>query len=170
MRKLKLTPEEMKGLQTEARFLKLARSLRCELPWIRRVRKSGPIDDRNGIDFIIYATPTGPGKVIKIPVQIKSSFGGVVHFEVNHPDIALIIPVFSLAGNLSDRAALTLLRLKLTEQRNRGNDFVSLFTKKRPRPKDRQATTKTRGSVRKKNDLKRYLEREIRVEIRDELQ
>jgi hypothetical protein len=171
MPKLRLAPEEMKGLKTEARFLKLARSLRSELPWIRGVRKSGPTDDRNGIDFIVYATPTGPGKVIKIPLQIKSSYGGVASFSEIHPNTALTVPVLALEEYLSDETARSIIRKELNEQRGRGFDFVSLFVKEQPRPKarDRRVISSTRESLRRKKSLKRYLERETKDEIRGEL-
>lgn len=124
MTKLRLAPEEKAGLQTRARFLKLARSLQSELPWISGVRESGPIDSEHDIDLIFYVTPTAGGKAIKIPFGIISSCQGKDYS--------------------SDELARSLIQAELTNKRDSGTDYGSLFAKEQPRPQPRYARDITR--------------------------
>lgn len=105
----KLTPTDVKGLEAEKRLIRLARSLKEDLPWLSRVRKAGVKHDQAGVDVIIYArtiTAHVP-KVLPIALQVKSSVAGVQKFHAKHGKALGIgvIPVV-VNDNRSDETVL----------------------------------------------------------------
>ena len=76
----KLKPHEVRGKAAEERFLALARSLKINTVTKIRVRSASRRLDQNGVDFIVYLC-TESAQVLKVPVQVKSSFGGVLEYR-----------------------------------------------------------------------------------------
>jgi hypothetical protein len=162
MKKLKLTPELTKGLQTEARFLALAHALKREVPWILSVRKGGPQDDARGIDFTFHLRSQDEIRVLKVPFQIKSSFSGATNFLKKKERLANIlgVPVFVYGQQIGDEYAMLDLKRKLEQQREAETDFSSLYLKKRVSPDTHDFGRSLVGARSKRQKLQMYRDQE----------
>ncbi len=91
-----LTDEEY-GEATEVRFLNLMNTPTPHAPdWYIRTKRAKPVWDDRGIDFFIYIWPRGGGKRIKVPVQVKSGYRGLLKFkqtqsEIRQKNILLVV-------------------------------------------------------------------------------
>jgi hypothetical protein len=167
MTKLKLTPEDTRGLQTEERFFALANSLKRELPWILSVSQSGPTDDSRGIDFTLHISSLDGTRVLKVPFQVKSSFSGARSF-LGKDRLAntLGVPVLVYGQQISDERARDCLQKMLKRLRREEKDFSTLYAKKPERKCTLYPFAKSQiGRVDKKRLLQLYRDREHREEM-----
>lgn len=83
----KLDPILVKGKEAEERCIRLIRSLRNELSIQRmRIQHTGVRLDRLGVDFIVYIQKEGEKQCLKIPIEVKSSYEGVLKYRTKHPE------------------------------------------------------------------------------------
>jgi hypothetical protein len=124
----KLNPEELRGRNAEERFVRVVRSLKIQLPWIGKVRRTGPKLDRVGVDVSIFVKPLMGRKDIKIPVQIKSSDAGRRSFLVEYPEsVSAGILLFVINEHYTDLDLRNAVKKMLEEIREAGGDSHSFF-------------------------------------------
>lgn len=127
MKKLKQT--DVKGECAEKRLINIARSLKkADHSFVRSVRKASPRLDKYGVDIIIFLHSLCGKNDIKVPVQVKSSYLGVVDYCKKHP-FCVTEGVITIVVNdrFSDDDIRTVLERELKKVQSSGKDFTRLF-------------------------------------------
>ncbi len=127
----KLKPHEVRGKAAEKRFMTLARSLEIDSIKKVRVRSASPRLDQNGVDFIVYLR-TEAAQIHKLPVQVKSSFGGVLAYRrkyVEHVRAGIVTVVVN--DFRTDEHIMNELKVKFMSLIVQGVDFTEFFAQLR---------------------------------------
>lgn len=121
-----LTPEEIRGIEAEARFFEIMAT--CDLPpWIEEVRQVTARYDACGVDAII-AVRRYDGVRVDVPVQIKSSYARVEEHLREHAEHWFQRLVFAVVHEfIGEKKILEYLLAELRHVRCHRYDFVDFF-------------------------------------------
>jgi hypothetical protein len=122
-----LTPEEVKGMENEERFLKLVKQ--AVLPsWIPGIVRSTLKEDACGIDAVAAVARWKGGAFVRVPIQIKSSYTGVEHHFLKYPqDWRARVVVVVVNEYHSNKAILEELTKALKHVRMHQYDYEDIF-------------------------------------------
>lgn len=124
----KVSAEVQRGMDAEKRFIKLARSLKDEVLWIKSVRATGYKHDQAGIDALVYIRDLAGLGHIKTPVQVKSSRAGVIAYREQHPEcVAAGVVTVVVNVHRSDEHISETLKKQLEAVRLNKRDFTSFY-------------------------------------------
>ena len=91
------------GAENEARFLILANSRGPLRPaWFRGIIRASPSIDARGVDMLAKIVLDDNPKIVHVPVELKSSDGGKVHYFEKHPWAAAKKVVVIVIGQRTD--------------------------------------------------------------------
>ena len=121
-----LSPKE-RGRYAEIRFLRVVReSLKGE-SWFIGVDRSSDKQDACGVDAVVTICRMD-GKVVRVPVQLKSSFNGVKRHLVKYPDFWKNRVVYVLVNeHQTDQMICTQLLNELLHVRQGQYDYKAFF-------------------------------------------
>ena len=123
-----LSPEELRGLAAERRFLELIQSGNESLPsWILGGRLAPPLYDAQGVDCLV-TIERPDSSTVTVPVQIKSSHGHAIEHLIQNPShwfwrVIIII----VNDELTDEELAKQLTGELRHARLRHYNFEELF-------------------------------------------
>lgn len=101
---MKKDPTKLKGNATERRFLKIAKAAKTH---VSRVERAPLKLDRAGIDAIVHTHNVDGQGSIQIPVQVKSSWLGVIKHERRYPNHMRAGVICIVVGNLQSNAEIS---------------------------------------------------------------
>ncbi len=127
----KLKPHEVRGKAAEERFLALARSLKVDSVTKVHVWSASRRLDQNGVDFIVYLR-TENAQIHKVPVQVKSSFGGVLEYQRRYKEHVRAGVVTIVVNDIrTDVHIMNELKMKFMNLIVQGVDFTEFFAQLR---------------------------------------
>ena len=113
------------GAATEARFLAALTERTERTPdWFVGIKKAAPIWDVRAVDFFLYFQPLKGKKIVKVPVQIKTSdFGAEMFQKKQSPIRKANILLFVVRGEALDNEVRHMTYLALDKLRRKGASF-----------------------------------------------
>lgn len=124
----KIPTELLRGKEAEGGFVFLARALQTTVPWLIKINCPGRKLDASGIDVIAAIEPLKSKRLVKVPIQIKSSEIGVQQYQKKRPDcIAAGVIVVVINEMLTDESISKIFLRQLTLLREQEKDFVLFF-------------------------------------------
>ena len=123
--------EIKKGARTETRFFDAATVRLNNIPgWLIGIMPADIELDLRGIDAIAYVLYPNENWVERIPIEIKSSWGGVAYHKQDHPDLARADVVYIVIDDsLEDEDVRRILYAELNKRRTRNIRFEKFLTK-----------------------------------------
>lgn len=123
----KLSPERVKGLKAEERFLRIARGVSVKTSWIRKIKKAGSKLDHAGVDFVFFILDAA-GHLIKVPFQVKSSRYHAEVYSKRHPAcVAYGVPVVIVNGDQTDESIAYRIEHELMHMHRTCKNFQGFF-------------------------------------------
>lgn len=150
----KLKPHEVRGKAAEKRFMTLARSVKIDSVEKVSVWPAGRLLDRNGVDFTVYFR-TESAHVHKVPVQVKSSFSGVLAYRRKYEEhIRAGIVTIVVNDFRTDEHIMNELKMKFMNLMEQGVDFTEFFAQLRTK-RVRKFYTEARSNRREFRTVRR---------------
>lgn len=123
----KIPPEVQRGKNAEKRLIALVRAMKQRFPWISKVTQSGIKLDYAGVDASIYIRSPS-GEIVRVPVQVKSSYAGVIKFRREHPECTAAGVVVVIVNDYhTDEEISAAIAYKLKVIRTTGTHFGEFF-------------------------------------------
>jgi hypothetical protein len=123
--------EVEKGERSETRFFGAAAVRLHSTPqWLIGIMPADIELDLRGVDAVALVCYLRPTRLERIPIQIKSSWGGVAEHKKIHPDLARADVVYMvMEDHLDDNAIRTILYAQLKRRRKKNVRFEGLLAK-----------------------------------------
>lgn len=116
-----------KGERAEVRFISIARSLKSSV-FVRSVRKASHHFDKHGIDVFVYVHSLHGKRDIKVPIQVKSSFYGVLDYHQKHPQCVEVgVVVIVVNDGFTDDQIREVLQKRLDAIQWMGKDYSDFY-------------------------------------------
>lgn len=120
-----------KGARSEERFFDAATVRLHNTPqWLIGITRADIELDLRGIDAMAYVLYPGESRAERIPIQVKSSWGGTNHHRAAHPELAKANIVYIvILDDLNDVAIRRILYAELDKRRSRKIRYERILRK-----------------------------------------
>jgi hypothetical protein len=138
------------GARAEQRFFSIVKTTaQEELPaWFAKIKKASILFDAGGVDFLVWVRRRVDGRLIKVPIQIKTNLDGVRNHMKSRPDHWLHRVIVISMNDRSDEEVRKILFSELLHVVKGGYDYEGFFSSLR----ERRISPRTLNAIKRKQE------------------